>query len=195
VSMLDYFEMERVIEELAKAYPAQCATTWFKITKNHKPSEEEYRNKVVEYMKIFEYLLATYPPGPDTDKLKEVVKKILAKEIDKVLKGDNKDVEKRHRHYVINSPSLVYSNDTLKNGVSEQQEQLQEQQILEKSIDIITKPSIRKRLKNNKNMTVVALVTEQQSQENQNENENENENEKNNIIIVNRRRKKKLILD
>ena len=36
--MLDYFEMERVIEELAKAYPAQCATTWFKITKNHKPS-------------------------------------------------------------------------------------------------------------------------------------------------------------
>jgi len=196
--MLDYFEMERVIEELAKAYPAQCATTWFKITKNHKPSEEEYRNKVVEYMKIFEYLLATYPPGPDTDKLKEVVKKILAKEIDKVLKGDNKDVEKRHRHYVINSPSLVYSNDTLKNGVSEQQEQRQEQkeqQILEKSIDIITKPSIRKRLKNNKNMTVVALVTEQQSQENQNENENENENEKNNIIIVNRRRKKKLILD
>ena len=193
--MLDYFEMERVIEELAKAYPAQCATTWFKITKNHKPSEEEYRNKVVEYMKIFEYLLATYPPGPDTDKLKEVVKKILAKEIDKVLKGDNKDVEKRHRHYVINSPSLVYSNDTLKNGVSEQQEQLQEQQILEKSIDIITKPSIRKRLKNNKNMTGLDALSEQQSQENQNENENENENEKNNIIIVNRRRKKKLILD
>ena len=32
--MLDFFEMERVIEELAKAYPAQCATTWFKITKN-----------------------------------------------------------------------------------------------------------------------------------------------------------------
>ena len=191
--MLDYFEMERVIEELAKAYPAQCATTWFKITKNHKPSEEEYRNKVVEYMKIFEYLLATYPPGPDTDKLKEVVKKILAKEIDKVLKGDNKDVEKRHRHYVINSPSLVYSNDTLKNGVSEQQEQLQEQQILEKSIDIITKPSIRKRLKNNKNMTGLDALSEQQSQENQNE--NENENEKNNIIIVNRRRKKKLILD
>ena len=187
--MLDYFEMERVIEELAKAYPAQCATTWFKITKNHKPSEEEYRNKVVEYMKIFEYLLATYPPGPDTDKLKEVVKKILAKEIDKVLKGDNKDVEKRHRHYVINSPSLVYSNDTLKNGVSEQQEQ----QIIEKSIDIITKPSIRKRLKNNKNMTGLDALSEQQSQENQNE--NENENEKNNIIIVNRRRKKKLILD
>lgn len=32
--MLDFFEMERVIEELAKAYPAQCTTTWFKITRN-----------------------------------------------------------------------------------------------------------------------------------------------------------------
>ena len=49
--MLHYFEMERVIEELAKAYPAECATTWFKITKNHKPTKEEYRDKVVEYMK------------------------------------------------------------------------------------------------------------------------------------------------
>jgi hypothetical protein len=177
--MLDYFEMERVIEELAKAYPAQCATTWFKITKNHKPSEEEYRNKVVEYMKIFEYLLATYPPGPDTDRLKEVVKKILAKEIEKVLKGDNKDVEKRHRHYVINSPSPVYSNDTLKNDVSGQQHS-------EKSIDIITKPSIKKRLKNSESMTVVVVSEEGQDQENQNEN--------NNIIMFNRRRKKKLMI-
>ena len=117
--MLDYFEMERVIEELAKAYPAQCATTWFKITKNHKPSEEEYRNKVVEYMRQFEYLLATYPQGPETDKLKDIVKKSLAREIEKVLKGYNKDVERRHKHYVANSPSEE-SRDTFKE-VTEQQ--------------------------------------------------------------------------
>ena len=73
--MLDYFEMDRVIEELAKAYPAQCATTWFKITKNHKPTKEEYRDKVVEYMKQFEYLLTTYPQSLETEKLKELVKK------------------------------------------------------------------------------------------------------------------------
>jgi 2-C-methyl-D-erythritol 4-phosphate cytidylyltransferase len=85
--MLDYFEMNRVIEELAKAYPAQCATTWFKITKNHKPSKEEYRDKVVEYMKQFEYLLATYPQCLETDKLKELDKKSLHKEIEKVLQG------------------------------------------------------------------------------------------------------------
>ena len=103
--MLDYFEMERVIEELAKAYPAQCATTWFKITKNHKPTREEYRNKVVEYMKQFEYLVATYPQSLETDKLKELVKKSLDNEIEKVLQGYNDNVESRDKHYVENSPS------------------------------------------------------------------------------------------
>ncbi len=172
--MLDFFEMERVIEELAKAYPAQCATTWFKITKNHKPSEEEYRSKVVEYMKIFEYLLATYPPGPDTDRLKELVKNILAKEIEKVIKGDNKDVERRHKHYVINSPSPVYSNDTLK--------EVSEQQYLEKSTGIATKALIKKRQKNSDDIMLVGKLENQ-----------EIHNENHNMIFNNRRRKKKLL--
>jgi hypothetical protein len=103
--MPDYFEMDRVIQELAKAYPAQCATTWFKITKNHKPTKEEYRDKVVEYMKQFEYLLATYPQCLETDKLQELVKKSLDTEIEKVLQGNNNDVERRYKHYVENSHS------------------------------------------------------------------------------------------
>ena len=103
--MLDYFEMDRVIEELAKAYPAQCATTWFKITKNHKPTKKEYRDKVVEYMKQFEYLLTTYPQCLETDKLKELVRKSLDRERERVLQGNNNDVERRYKHYVENSPS------------------------------------------------------------------------------------------
>ena len=172
--MLDFFEMERVIEELAKAYPAQCATTWFKITKNHKPSEEEYRNKVAEYMKIFEYLLATYPPGPETDRLKEFVKKILAKEIEKVLKGDNNDVERRHKHYVINSPSPDYSEDNLK--------EVSEQQHSEKSTDIPAKALIKKRQKNSNDIMLIGEVENQ-----------EVHNENNNVILFFRRRKKKLM--
>lgn len=172
--MLDFFEMERVIEELAKAYPAQCATTWFKITKNHKPSEEEYRNKVVEYMKIFEYLLATYPHGPDTDTLKEFVKKILAREIQKVLKGDNKDVERRYNHYVLNSPSPDYTKDSLK--------QVSEQQNPDKSTDITAKALVKKRQKDNNLMILIG----EQVGENQ-----DIDNENNKLMINNRRRKKK----
>ena len=169
--MLDYFEMERVIEELAKAYPAQCATTWFKITKNHKPSQEEYRNKVVEYMKQFEYLLATYPQGLETDKLKDLVKKSLAREIEKVLKGDNKDVERRHKHYVVNSPS-----DDSKGNFKEVSEQ-----------QYFKKPAI------------AVLIKEKKSQKNKDNTKAEKEKQQHEIqyednsTVDKRRRKKKSI--
>jgi hypothetical protein len=174
VFVLDYFEMERVIEELAKAYPAQCATTWFKITKNHKPSEEEYRNKVVEYMRQFEYLLATYPQGLETDKLKDLVIKSLAREIEKVLRGDNKDVERRHKHYVINSPS-DYSKDTFK--------EVSEQPYFQKSaIAVLIKE--KKNQKNKDNKTDGKEEEEKRQMEIQYEN---------NSITDKPRRKKKLI--
>jgi hypothetical protein len=171
--MLDYFEMERVIEELAKAYPAQCATTWFKITKNHKPSKEEYRNKVVEYMKQFEYLLATYPQGLEKDELKDLVKKSLAREIERVLKGNNNDVEKRHKHYVENSPS-DYSKDTFK--------EFSKQQYPEKpTLDVLIKE--KKSQKNKDNIT--NTTKEEQPREIRYED---------NRIIDKRRRKKKLMM-
>ncbi len=170
--MLDYFEMERVIEELAKAYPAQCATTWFKITKNHKPSKEEYRNKVVEYMKQFEYLLATYPQGLEKDELKDLVKKSLAREIERVIKGNNNDVEKRHKHYVENSPS-DYSKDTC-NEFSKQQYPAKS------TLAVLIKE--KKSQKNKDNIT--NTTKEEQPQEIRYED---------NRIIDKRRRKKKLM--
>jgi hypothetical protein len=56
-------------------------------------------------MKQFEYLLATYPQCLETDKLKELVRKSLGNEIEKVLQGNNNDVERRYKHYVENCPS------------------------------------------------------------------------------------------
>jgi uncharacterized membrane-anchored protein len=175
--MLDYFEMERVIEELAKAYPAQCATTWFKVTKTHKPSKEEYRNKVVEYMRQFEYLLATFPQSPETDNLKILVKKSLAREIERVLEGNNNDVERRHKHYVVNSPSddSIY---TIK--------EVSEQQSSEKSVtvaDLIKE----KKVKKNKNNTIEAKEEEEKQKQMQIRYED-------NSRVDKRRRKKKLMM-
>lgn len=170
--MMDFFEMERVIEELAKAYPAQCATTWFKITKNHKPSQEEYRNKVVEYMKIFEYLLATYPQGIETEQLKELVKKSLNREIERVLKGDNKDVERRHKHYVINSPSVSLVDDL---------REVSEPLSSEKSITAV----LTKEKKRQKNRDIKSAVNEVESREIKYES---------NDLVDKRKRKKRSIL-
>ena len=172
--MLDYFEMERVIEELAKAYPAQCATTWFKITRNHKPSQEEYRKKVVEYMRQFEYLLATFPQGLETDKLKDLVKKSLEREIERVLEGNNNDVERRHKHYVVNSP-LDDSKDTFK--------EVAEQHYSDKSTTTAVLIKEKKVKKNKGNMTVGKEEEEQREILYED-----------NTIVDKRRRKRKLMI-
>ena len=60
----DYFEIDRLIEDLAKLYSTACATSWFKIESKTRPTPEEFRNKVVEFMKHFEYTLASFPQTP-----------------------------------------------------------------------------------------------------------------------------------
>jgi len=88
---MDYFEIDRVIEELARTFAAPCTTSWFKTTNNKKPSKEEYRNKVVEFMKNLENILSSYyPQNQESDIFREYAKKGLRQEISIVLAGNNK---------------------------------------------------------------------------------------------------------
>ena len=96
----DYFEIDRVVEDLAKLYSTACATAWFKIEGNKHPTQEEFRDKVVEFMKHFEYTLATFPQTSTADQFRDHARKSLEREIAKVLAGENKDVEKRYKYYV-----------------------------------------------------------------------------------------------
>jgi hypothetical protein len=97
---IDYFEIDRLVQDLAKLYSTACATSWFKIRGNKRPTQEEFRDKVVEFMKHFEYTLASFPQTPAADQFREHARESLAKEIAKVLAGENKDVEKRYNYYV-----------------------------------------------------------------------------------------------
>ena len=97
---VDYFEIDRLVEDLAKLYSTACATAWFKIRGNKRPSQDEFRHKVVEFMKHFEYTLASFPQTQAADQFREHARKSLEKEIEKVLAGGNKDVEKRYKYYV-----------------------------------------------------------------------------------------------
>ncbi len=98
--MPDYFEIDRLIEDLAKIYSTACATTWFKITKNKQPSKDEFRKKVVEFMKHFEYTLSTYPKTTESDQFRQYALNNLKTEIENVLAGNNKEVERRYKYYV-----------------------------------------------------------------------------------------------
>lgn len=98
--MPDYFEIERLVEDLAKIYSTACATSWYKVNNILNPTMEEFRNKVIEYMNHFEYTISTYPNTPESDRFKEYATNLLKKEIDKVRKGENNEVEKRHKYFV-----------------------------------------------------------------------------------------------
>ena len=98
--MPDYFEMDRLVEDLAKIYSTACATSWFKITGNKHPTKEEFRGKVVEFMRHFEYTLAAFPPVSAAEQFREQARKSLESEIASVLAGENKEVEKRYKYYV-----------------------------------------------------------------------------------------------
>jgi hypothetical protein len=97
---IDYFEINRLIEDLAKLYSTACATSWFKIENKKHPTPDEFRQKVVEFMKHFEYTLSSFPKTPAADEFREQARKSLEREIVKVLAGENKDVEKRYTYYV-----------------------------------------------------------------------------------------------
>ena len=96
----DYFEIDRLVEDLAKLYCTACATSWFKIRGKGHPTQEEFRHKVVEFMSHFEHTLASFPQTPAADQFREQARKSLEREIAKVLAGENKDVEKRYKYYV-----------------------------------------------------------------------------------------------
>ena len=73
---LEYFEIDRVIEELSRNYAAPCTTTWFKVSENKRPSIEEYRKKVIEFMKHFEHTLSNYyPNNAQKEQLSDYVKR------------------------------------------------------------------------------------------------------------------------
>ncbi|HEU4606271.1 MAG TPA: hypothetical protein VFS46_08555 [Nitrososphaera sp.] len=98
--MPDYFEMDRLVEDLAKIYSTACATSWFKIMGNRRPTPQEFRIKVAEFMRHFEYTLAAFSQLSAAGPFLEHAKKSLESEIANVLAGENREVEKRYKYYV-----------------------------------------------------------------------------------------------
>ena len=98
---IDYFEVERVIEDLAKNYAAPCTTTWFKVTSNRRPSADEYREKVVDFMKQFEATMSgQLPASEQTESCLRHIKEQVRNQILLIRRGNNKEVERRFQYYV-----------------------------------------------------------------------------------------------
>jgi|SRR5215831_10975170 len=98
--MPDFFEIDRLIEDLAKIYATACASTWFKLSRNLKPTKEEFRSKTIEFMNHFQYSLSKFPDNEDVEKFRAYASSRLQTEEKKVIEGNNKEVEKRYKYFV-----------------------------------------------------------------------------------------------
>ncbi len=97
--MVDFFEIDRLTEDLAKIYSSQLAVSWFKVNNHKTPTKEEFREMVVTFMKDFENTLSRFPDTEEGTKFKSHSMNQLQLQIQIVLNGKNKEVEKRYKYY------------------------------------------------------------------------------------------------
>lgn len=101
IKNIDLFELDRILEDIGKIYAAPSATVWFKVNHKNNPTQEEYHEKVVEFIKKFENLLIScFPHNDHSDYLKDYISKNIRSAISSVITGNNKEIERRYRYYV-----------------------------------------------------------------------------------------------
>lgn len=98
-----YFEISIMLENFAKNYGVPHANYYFRVNK-HKPSKDEYRRKVVEYMRHYDHTSLSFAGTPNYEALKNFVSVNMEKMIEQVLQGKNNEVEKRYTYYMMNEP-------------------------------------------------------------------------------------------
>lgn len=96
----EYFEIDRAFDLIPHVIGSSWAIIWFRLNKIKKPTKEEYRNKVVEYVKFLENLVDSFPDSANFQEMSLFIKKRHKYEIEKILAGKNPEVEKRFERYV-----------------------------------------------------------------------------------------------
>ena len=94
------FELDRAFDLLPHVIGSSWAVIWFRINKIKKPTREEYRNKVAEYVKMLDSFIDSFPKSENFQEMVSFAKKRHKDEIEKILAGKNLEVEKRFDRYV-----------------------------------------------------------------------------------------------
>ncbi|MGQ0606319.1 MAG: hypothetical protein ACT4OD_05145 [Candidatus Nitrosotenuis sp.] len=94
------FEIERAYDVLPHVIGASWACVWFRTNGIKKPSEDEFRSKVVEFFGIIEKLGEVYPEEARFSEIKSYMNNRYKEELEKILQGKNTEIEKRYKRYV-----------------------------------------------------------------------------------------------
>jgi hypothetical protein len=93
------FEIERAYDLLPHVVGASWACVFFRLNKT-KPTRQEFREKVVEYLNFLEGLGNSYPDGERFLPIRDYLKNRHKEEVEKILAGKNQEIEKRYARFV-----------------------------------------------------------------------------------------------
>jgi len=94
------FEITRAYDLLPHVVGASWASVWFRMNKIHRPTKEQFREKVAEYFKMLEPLTNAYPANENFVDMTAYIRYKHADEIRRILTGNNSEIEKRYKRYI-----------------------------------------------------------------------------------------------
>ena len=94
------FEIERAFDLLPHVAGASWAAVWFRLSNIKKPTRQEYRKKSLEYLRMLEPMFDSYPQDERFADMKRYIEFRKRKEFEKILQGQNPEIEKRYDRYV-----------------------------------------------------------------------------------------------
>ncbi|MFB5618609.1 MAG: hypothetical protein ACE5RE_03330 [Candidatus Nitrosomaritimum aestuariumsis] len=94
------FEIERAFDLLPHVVGSSWAVVWYRLNKIKKPSREEYRQKVLDYLKMMEPIFEVYPEEDTLTAMNKYLESRQKEEYEKIISGLNSEVEKRYDRYV-----------------------------------------------------------------------------------------------
>jgi hypothetical protein len=94
------FEIERAFDLLPHVVGSSWAVIWFRFNKIKTPTREEYREKVLEYLKMIVPVFESYPEDEKFSDITKYIEHRKKEEFKKIISGLNPEVEKRYDRYV-----------------------------------------------------------------------------------------------
>ena len=94
------YEIQMAFDRLPHIIGSSWAVIWFRMKGIKKPTREEYREKVLEYLKMIEPVFDAYP---QCEEFKDICKYIQQRKNDayvKIMSGENSETERRYDRYV-----------------------------------------------------------------------------------------------
>lgn len=95
----DRFEVARALDLLPHVAGASFATVHFRL-EGYKPTRQEYRARAAKYFKIVCQALDVYPSTGQFEPLKAYIRGRAQREMDRILAGHNREIEKRYDRYI-----------------------------------------------------------------------------------------------